>query len=119
MGQKKSKGRDEHEVTSLIKPSLISEAKDVVGFLDMGQSKESKPKTKAKLKKLAREKGPTDDTNMTDRENGLGTKHGSEIEALEVQKRKVPKKIRGELLLFAEQQAKETAMATGQHHRER
>lgn len=40
---------------SPIKPKLVLRVEDVVGFLDMGHSKENKPKTKTKWKRLARE----------------------------------------------------------------
>ncbi|KAF3942978.1 hypothetical protein CMV_030424 [Castanea mollissima] len=119
VGQQNPKGGDEPEVTSPAKPGLAFEAKDVVGLLDSGKNKESKPKTKAKLKKLVKGKGPSEDTNMNDRSNGLGTNRGSEIELLEEQEGRVTKRIRDELLLSGEQQTMETAVAAGQHRRER
>ena len=117
VGQQKSKEREEHEVTSPIKPNLISSAEDVVGFLDMGHSKENKPKTKAKWKKLPREQGPADDMDMTNQGNGLGTKRVSGIEALEVKENRVTKKTHEEFLFSDGQQTMETIMVAKQHRR--
>lgn len=87
---------------SPIKPKLVLEAEDVMGFLDMGHSKENKPKTKAKWKKLAREQGPVEDTDMTGQWSGLGTKCASRIVALEAEENRIPKKNREESLFSDE-----------------
>ena len=49
---------EEPEVTSLIKSTLEVSAYDEESFLDLGSKKNTKPKAKRNLKKLAREKGP-------------------------------------------------------------
>lgn len=69
---------------------MISEAEKVVGFLDISHGKENK--TKAKWKQLAREQGQVSDIHMANRKSGFGTKHVSEIEALEVKEKRVTKK---------------------------
>lgn len=38
---------------SPIKPKLVLRVEDVVGFLDMGHSKENKPKTKNQMEKVS------------------------------------------------------------------
>ena len=49
----------------------------------MGQCKEKKPKTKGRLKKLAREKGLTRDEVMLDHEGDIGLKRRGKLENLE------------------------------------
>lgn len=83
-----------------------------MGFLDINNSKEGKPKTKAR-KKLAREHGSNSDTNMADQRNGLGNKQASGIKASEIKEKRVTKKTCGEALPSDEQQTKETVVATG------
>lgn len=117
VGQKNSKERVEPEVISPIKPNLISEAEKVVGFLDISHGKENKPKTKAKWKQLARKQGQVSDIHMVDRKSGFGTKHVSEIEALEVKEKRVTKKTRVDGHSFDEQQTKEMAVVARQHCR--
>lgn len=117
MGQQKSREREELEVTSSIKPNLISEAKKVVGFLDISHGKENKPKTKAQWKQLAREQGQVSDIDMADRKSGLRTKRVSEIEALEVKEKRLTKKTRVDGLSFDEQQTKEMVVVVRQHCR--
>lgn len=83
-----------------------------MGFLDINNSKEGKPKTKAR-KKLAREHGSNSDTNMADQRNGLGNKQASGIKASEIKEKRVTKKTCGEALPSDEQQTKETAVVVG------
>ena len=53
-------GLEKPEVTSPIKFTLEVSAYDEEGFLDLGSKKNTKPKAKRNLKKLAREKGPVE-----------------------------------------------------------
>lgn len=57
VGFKAGIGLEEPEVTSPIKSTLEVSAYDEEGFLDLGSKKNTKPKAKRNLKKLAREKG--------------------------------------------------------------
>ena len=60
VGFKVGIGLEEPEVTSPIKSTLEVSAHDEEGFLDLGSKKNTKPKAKRNLKKLAREKGPVE-----------------------------------------------------------
>ena len=60
VGFKARIGLEEPEVTSPIKSTLEVSAYDEKGFLDLGSKKNTKPKAKRNLKKLAREKGPVE-----------------------------------------------------------
>ena len=60
VGFKAGIGLEEPEVTSPIKSTLEVSAYDEEGFLDLGSKKNTKPKAKRNLKKLAREKGPVE-----------------------------------------------------------
>lgn len=103
MGKKNSEESEKLEMMSLIKPNLISEVENVVGFLHVSHGKENKPKTKAKWKKLAREQGLVGDTKMADQGNELRTKHISGIEALDVKENRATKKTHEDFLFSDEQ----------------
>ena len=60
VGFKAGIGLEEPEVTSPIKSTLEVSAYDEEGFLDLVSKKNTKPKAKRNLKKLAREKGPVE-----------------------------------------------------------
>ena len=74
---------EEHEVTSPLKPKQSTKAESEMGYLDMGQCKEKKHKSKGRLKKLVREKGPPGDVVMLDHEGEIGLKHKGKLETLE------------------------------------
>ncbi|KAF3966006.1 hypothetical protein CMV_009853 [Castanea mollissima] len=84
---------EEHEVTSPLKSKQSTKTESEMGYLDMGQCKEKKPKAKGRLKKLAREGGPTVDEVMLDHEGGIGLKRRGKLENLEEEEdRKLKKK---------------------------
>ena len=74
---------EEHEVTSPLKPKQSIKAESEMGYLDMRQCKEKKPKSKGRLKKLARERGPQGDAVMLDHEGEIGLKRKGKLETLE------------------------------------
>ena len=71
---------EEHEVTRPLKSKQSTKAENEMGYLDMGQCKEKKPKAKGRSKKFAREKGPTGDEVMLDHEGEIGFKGRGKLE---------------------------------------
>ena len=98
---------EEHEVTSPLKSKQSTKAESEMGYLDMGQCKEKKPKTKGRLKKLARERGPLGDEVMLDHEGEIGLKRKGKLETLEEEddrkcKKKCVEVITSDILVPAE-----------------
>ena len=84
---------EEHEVTNPLKSKQSTKAESEMGCLDMGQCKEKKPKTKGRLKKLARERGLPGDEVMLDHEGEIRLKRKGKLENLkEEEDRKLKKK---------------------------
>ena len=84
----------------------------------MGQYKEKKPKTKGRLKKLAREKGLTRDEVMLDHEGDIGLKRRGKLENLEEEEDKKLKKKCVEVLTSDALVLAESVVAGRQHRRE-
>ena len=110
--------REEHEVTSPLKPKQSTKAESEMGYLDMGQCKEKKPKTKGRLKKLARERGPSGDEVMLDREGEIGLKRKGKLEKLEGEEARTLKKKCVEVITSDTLVSAETAEAERQPRRE-
>ena len=110
VGFKAGSGLEEPEVTSPVKSTVEVLAHEEEGFLDLGSKKNTKPKAKRNLKRLAREKGPGE-VSMMDQEKLVGIKRAGELEKLEAEEnRKFKRKY--------EHIPKGTAVAAKQHHRE-
>ena len=110
--------REEHEVTSPLKPKQSTKAESEMGYLDMGQCKEKKPKTKGRLKKLARERGPSGDEVMLDREGEIGLKRKGKLENLEGEEARTLKKKCVEVITSDALVSAETAEAERQPRQE-
>ena len=92
VGLQKAKISKEAEVKSPLKPKQVSNEKDVVRLLDLGQSKDKKPKEKGRWKQLAREKGLAGTKLKIAQEDGIGTKRHGKIDKLEIEVERKRKK---------------------------
>ena len=110
VGFKARIGLEEPKVTSPVKFTVEVSAHNEEGFLDLGFKKNTKPKAKRNLKKLAREKGPVE-VSMMDQERIVGIKRAGELEKLEAEENRKSKK-------KYEQISKGTAVAAEQHRQE-
>ena len=110
VGFKAGFGLEEPEVTSPVKSTVEVLAHEEEGFLDLGSKKNTKPKAKRNLKRLAREKG-LDEVSMMDQEKLVGIKRAGELEKLEAEENQKFKR-------KYEHIPKGTAVAAEQHRRE-